>query len=138
MQKQLQQLIEWHKAFGVPFRTEPDPFDDSDEQIKVIKLRWRIMKEELDEWYSSALYNQDIDKRGKELADLLYTVYGTIITEGLQNIIEQIFDAVHISNMSKLDDNGKPVKRADGKVLKGKNYKEPDLSFLTTGKPFTL
>jgi predicted HAD superfamily Cof-like phosphohydrolase len=132
MQKQLQQLIEWHQKFDVPYRTEPDPFDDSEEQEKNILVRKRIMIEEINEWYESAQFNDDIDKRAKELADILYTVYGTIISEGLQDVIERVFDAVHESNMSKLDENGKPVKRADGKVLKGSRYKEPDLSFLFT------
>lgn len=130
MNKQLQQLIEWHQKFEVPYRTEPDPFDDSEEQKKTILLRKRIMIEEVNEWYESAQFNDDIDKRAKELADILYIVFSTIITEGLQDGIERVFDEVHKSNMSKLDENGKPVKRADGKVLKSKLYKEPDLSFL--------
>ncbi len=131
MQKQLQQLIEWHTKFGVPYRTEPCPFDDSDENMSLLRLRARVMEEEVKEWKEAALCNDDIDDRAKELADILYTVFGTIITEGLQDVIEKVFDEVHKSNLSKLDDNGKPVKRADGKVLKGPNYKEPDLSFLT-------
>jgi predicted HAD superfamily Cof-like phosphohydrolase len=130
MQKQLQQLIEWHKAFDVPYREEPDPFDDSDEVTAIYRLRARIMKEEVKEWETEAIYNSDIDIRAKELADILYTVFGTIITEGLQNSIERVFDEVHKSNMSKLGSDGKPVKRADGKVLKGDSYKEPDLSWL--------
>jgi predicted HAD superfamily Cof-like phosphohydrolase len=131
MQKQLQQLIEWHTKFEVPYRTEPDPFDDSDETMATLRLCARLMKEEVGEWAEAANYNYDIDKRAKELADILYVVFGTIITEGLQNDIERVFDEVHKSNMSKLDDNGKPVKRVDGKVLKSDNYREPDLSFLT-------
>jgi predicted HAD superfamily Cof-like phosphohydrolase len=132
MQKQLQQLIEWHTKFEVPYRTEPDPFDDSDENMRVLRLRARIMREEVNEWETEAIYNSDIDKRAKELADILYTVFGTIITEGLQDKIELVFDAVHESNLSKLGADGKPIKRVDGKVLKGENYKEPDLSFLFT------
>lgn len=130
MEKQIKQLIEWHTKFNVPFRVEPDPFDDSDENIAILRLRARIMKEEVKEWEEEAIYNSPIDKRAKELADILYTVFGTIITEGLQDKIEQVFDAVHQSNMSKLGNDGKPVMRADGKVMKGENYKEPDLSFL--------
>lgn len=130
MQKQLNQLIEWHKKFEVPYKTKPDPFDDSDEETALIKLRARIMKEEISEWHDSALYNEDVDKRAKELADILYTVFGTIITEGLQDQIERVFDEVHKSNMSKLGADGKPIKRPDGKVLKGPNYQEPDLSFI--------
>ena len=59
-----------------------------------------------------------------------HIIYGTIITEGLQDVIEQVFDEVHISNMSKLGDDGKPVRREDGKVIKGENYKAPDLKWL--------
>lgn len=134
MKKQLNQLIEWHTKFEVPFRTKPDPFDDSDENLLLLRLRSRIMIEEVKEWQSAAIYNLDIDKRAKELADILYTVFGTIITEGLQGVIEEVFDLIHESNMSKLDENGKPIKRADGKVLKGNNYKEPDLSYLNSLK----
>lgn len=130
MQKQLNQLIEWHTKFEVPFKTTRDPFDDSDEAIALSRMRARLMKEEVKEWEESAIYNDDVDKRAKELADILYTVFGTIITEGLQDVIERVFDEVHESNMSKLGSDGKPVKRADGKVLKGENYKEPDLSWL--------
>lgn len=134
MKKQLQQLIEWHEKFQVPYKIVPAPFldalnDDVDER-KLIKLRYNVMREELEEWYSSAKYNMPIEERAKELADILYTVFGTIITEGLQDVIEQVFDAVHESNMSKLGSDGKPIKRADGKVLKGPNYQEPDLTFL--------
>lgn len=129
MKKQIEMLIDWHKKYGVPYRTEPCPFDDSDENMTIIKLRGRIMMEEVKEWLSAATYNQDIDQRAKELADILYTVYGTIITEGLQDVIEKVFDAVHESNMTK-GTNGIPVKRADGKILKGEDYREPDLSFM--------
>ena len=129
MKKQIKQLIEWHTKYGVPIKTKPDPFDDSNEAMDLIKLRKRIMMEEVKEWEEAAIYNDDIDKRAKELADILYTVFGTIITEGLQDVIEKVFDAVHESNMTK-GTNGLPVKRADGKVLKGEDYMEPDLSFL--------
>lgn len=130
MQKQLQQLIEWHQKFEVPYKTDPDPFEDSDNEHELMRLRARIMQEEVKEWLGSALANEDIDKRAKELADILYTVFGTIITEGLQDHMEHVFDEVHKSNMSKLGLDGKPVKREDGKVLKGPNYFEPDLSWL--------
>ena len=114
----------------MPFRTKPDPFEDSDEEMALIRLRYRIMLEEIKEWKSAAINNCLASERAKELADILYTVFGTIITEGLQDQIEKAFDEVHKSNMSKLDDNGNPIKRADGKVMKGPNYEEPDLSFI--------
>lgn len=60
----------------------------------------------------------------KELADLLYVTFGTAVALGLP--IVEAFDEVHRSNMSKLVD-GKPVRREDGKVLKGENYTPPDI-----------
>ena len=78
------------------------------------------------------------DKRlqavAKELADIAYTLLGTIVSHGLQDEFEHIFDAVHESNMSKLDENGKPIYREDGKILKSSRYHEPDLSFLKNKK----
>ena len=67
----------------------------------------------------------DPKKLTKELADLLYVTIGTAVTFGLP--LEEVFYEVHRSNMSKLGDDGKPIYREDGKVLKGPNYKEPDL-----------
>jgi len=66
----------------------------------------------------------------KELADILYVVYGAAVTFGLP--LEEVFNRVHISNMSKLVD-GKPLKRDDGKVLKGPNYQPPKLDDLFNG-----
>lgn len=93
-------------------------------------LRFRLIKEELRE-VEVELFPFDgkinPEKLGKELADLLYVVYGCADALGLP--IDKIFEAVHVSNMSKLVD-GKPVKREDGKVLKGPNYTPPDLSWV--------
>ena len=61
------------------------------------------------------------------LGDLLYITFGTILRHGLQFKIEEVFDEIHRSNMSKLDENGKPIFREDGKVLKGTNYFRPDI-----------
>jgi len=71
-----------------------------------------------------------IDKAAftKELADLLYVTYGMAVTFGLP--IDEVFERVHRSNMSKLDDDGKPIYREDGKVLKGPNYEKPNLDDL--------
>lgn len=72
----------------------------------------------------------------KELADLLYVTYWLAARIGID--IDKAFHEVHKSNMSKLGDDGKPVKRADGKVLKGPNYKAPDLSHIVNSVPVTL
>lgn len=135
MRKQIEQLIEFHKAFNIPYLTEPCPYDDDEVTMQTHRLRKRLMADEVNEWAVEANYNAPIENRAKELADILYTVIGTIIHEGLQDHIEKVFDLVHESNMSKLGDDGKPVLRVDGKVLKGPNYKEPDLSLLKLYNP---
>jgi predicted HAD superfamily Cof-like phosphohydrolase len=66
----------------------------------------------------------------KEGADLLYVLLGTFVSLGLGDQLIEAFERVHISNMSKLDENGKPIYREDGKVLKGPNYKSPNLEDL--------
>ena len=61
------------------------------------------------------------------LGDQLYILCGTILKHGLQHKIEEVFDEIHRSNMSKLDEQGKPIFREDGKVLKGNDYFKPDI-----------
>ena len=65
----------------------------------------------------------------KELADLVYVCYQ--YAENMGWFLDEALNRVHESNMSKLDEDGKPIYREDGKVLKGPNYKPPDLSDLT-------
>ena len=65
----------------------------------------------------------------KELADLVYVCYQ--YAENMGWLLDEALNRVHISNMSKLGEDGKPIYREDGKVLKGPNYKPPDLSDLT-------
>lgn len=64
----------------------------------------------------------------KELADLLYVVYGTGAAVGID--MDKVYDEVHCSNMSKLGADGEVIRREDGKVLKGPNYAPPDLSWI--------
>lgn len=96
-----------------------------------MELRIKLMKEELGEvieaWYSEIhdKYEEDVVK---ELCDLLYVTYGTLIFLGVD--ADEAFKRVHASNMSKLDDYGNPIRRIDGKVLKGPNYFEPYLGDL--------
>ena len=62
------------------------------------------------------------------LGDMMYILCGTIIEHGLQHIIEEVFDEIQRSNMSKLGEDGQPIYREDGKVMKGPNYFKPDFS----------
>lgn len=95
------------------------------------ELRMSLMKEELKEVEQA--WNEEVaegyeEAVVKELVDLLYVTYGTLVFLGVD--ADEAFRRVHESNMSKVGDDGRPVYRADGKVLKGPNYKAPDLSDL--------
>ncbi len=90
------------------------------------KMRFNLMKEENEE-YLEACESENIVGIADALGDQLYVLLGTIHAHGLNTLIEDIFDEIHDSNMSKLDENGEPIFREDGKVLKGKNYRRPDI-----------
>jgi len=84
------------------------------------------MSEENDE-YLEAAKNNDLVEVADALGDMLYILCGTIIEHGMQNKIEEVFDEIQKSNMSKLDLDGNPIYREDGKVLKGPNYFKPNI-----------
>lgn len=87
-------------------------------------LRFNLLREE----YEEVLDANTPAKLLKELADTAYVVYGFAATFGWD--LDEAFRRVHASNMSKLGPDGKPIYREDGKVLKGENYQEPDLTDL--------
>ena len=89
-------------------------------------LRYNLLKEENEE-YLEACKRGDLVEIADALGDLLYITYGTILKHGLQDKMEEVFDEIHRSNMSKLDENGKPIFREDGKVLKSALYFRPDI-----------
>ena len=93
---------------------------------KECQLRYDLGKEELDE-YLEACQNNDLKEVADSLGDQLYILCGTILKHGLQYKIYDVIEEIHRSNMSKLDENGEPIFRADGKVLKSSNYFKPDL-----------
>lgn len=127
MQRQIQQLIEFHKAFGLEIQYDPKGWDGSEERWeKVIDLRKKLILEESQEVATEMDYDMDPYSFAKELADLIYVTIGAVISFGLQDKFEAVFDEVHRSNMSKLVD-GKPLLREDGKVLKGPNYTKADI-----------
>lgn len=94
-------------------------------------LRWKLIQEELKEVEDELFAHRESHSKArlaKELADLLYVVYGC--ADALDIPIDLVFHDVHRSNMSKLDASGRPVRREDGKVMKGPNYAPPDLSWV--------
>jgi predicted HAD superfamily Cof-like phosphohydrolase len=91
-----------------------------------INLRFNLMAEENEE-YLEAAKNNDLIEVADALGDMLYILCGTIIEHGMQDKIEEVFDEIQKSNLSKLGENGKPIYREDGKVMKGPNYFKPDI-----------
>ncbi len=89
-------------------------------------LRHRLMQEENDE-YLDACRKGDIIEIADALGDQLYILCGTILRHGLQHKIEEVFLEIQRSNMSKLDANGQPIFREDGKVMKSELYTRPDI-----------
>ena len=91
---------------------------------KIIQLRYDLIKEELDE-LSVAINDKDIVEVADALTDLLYVVYGAGHAFGID--LDKCFAEVQRSNLSKLDNNGKPIYNESGKVMKGPNYSKPNL-----------
>lgn len=134
MKKQIEQLNEFHKAF-----------EDDNEQVptlpdaRLAQLRYKLLKEENEEFLQACQDGNKVEILDA-LADVLYVAFGTVHKMGMNHIIEEAFDRVQASNMSKLDVTGKPivngkngVYEADkpvGKILKSVNYKRVDLTDL--------
>jgi len=120
-------VAEWHRAFNVPILDKPT-FPDE----KRIDLRIDLIQEEVGELFG-AIHNRDIVEVADALADLLYVTYGMALEFGIP--IDEVFEEVQSSNMSKLGEDGKPIYRKDGKVLKGSNFRPPEIEgILALGK----
>lgn len=89
-------------------------------------LRFNLMDEENKEYFEAANAN-DLVEVADALGDMLYILCGTILEHGMQYKIEEVFEEIQRSNMSKLGADGKPIYREDGKVLKGPNYFKPNI-----------
>ena len=122
MQKQLDAVAAFHNAFGVGIANTP--VGNISKEIN--ELRHKLMAEENNEYLEAANTN-DLVEVADALGDMLYILCGTILSHGMQHIIEEVFDEIQDSNMSKLGADGKPIYREDGKVMKGPNYRRPNL-----------
>jgi predicted HAD superfamily Cof-like phosphohydrolase len=122
MKKRIAAVYAFHKAFKI--HTQDTPTVTISEERK--KLRFELMKEENEE-YLEAAKNNDLVEVADALGDMLYILCGTIIEHGMQDKIEEVFNEIQRSNMSKLGEDGKPIYREDGKVLKGPNYFKPNI-----------
>ena len=108
------------KTFGQEVKNEP-----SFSTNKINSLRYELIKEELDE-LKTAMENKDLLEVADALTDILYVTYGAGHAFGIN--LDDCFDEVQKSNMSKLDDKGNPIYNESGKVMKGPKYFKPDLN----------
>ena len=126
MNKQLDLVTEFHRTYklniGNKISAQINAKVNGDKDL----LRYELMKEENDE-YREAILEDDVVSVADALGDMLYILCGTIIEHGMQNIIEEVFEEIHRSNMSKLDKDGNPIYREDGKVMKGPDYFKPNI-----------
>ena len=122
MKNKIAAVSEFHTAFKLNMNNKPIASIGEDRK----KLRFELMKEENEE-YLEAAQNNDLVEVADALGDMLYILCGTIIEHGMQDKIEEVFNEIQRSNMSKLGEDGKPIYREDGKVLKGPNYLKPNI-----------
>lgn len=119
--EKIKSVEEFHNVFQIGNANEMKLIDEKD-----YTLRYNLIKEENDE-YLEACENGDIVEIADALGDQLYILFGTILKHGLQHKIEEVYDEIHRSNMSKLDEKGQPIFREDGKILKSDLYFRPDI-----------
>jgi predicted HAD superfamily Cof-like phosphohydrolase len=132
LKSNFEKVQEFHRAFGHP---GPDKLIENP-SLELIALRIRLIREEwveLLQEFESQPY--DMAKVSKEMADLLYVIYGAADVFGIP--IDRVFEEVHDSNMSKLGADGKPVYREDGKFMKGPNYRPADIRKVLYGEQGT-
>ncbi|MCB0480369.1 MAG: nucleoside triphosphate pyrophosphohydrolase family protein [Flavobacteriales bacterium] len=123
VEKAIDYVKKFHVAFGVPVNDEPTVEVDE----KLIELRYNLMSEENAE-YLHAAKNGDLIEVADALGDMLYILCGTIITHGMQHKIVEVYSEIQRSNMSKLDKDGNPIYREDGKVMKSELYFKPKIA----------
>jgi predicted HAD superfamily Cof-like phosphohydrolase len=119
----LEQVREFHETYGLPVKDAPDLSDPQTNELRI-----NLLAEELDE-LKEALAEGDVVEVLDALIDLQYVLDGAFLSFGLHDVKEAAFNEVHRSNMSKLGEDGKPIRReGDGKVMKGPNYFKPDIA----------
>ncbi len=129
MKRKISAVQEFHTAFELGYRETPKANLGAAKN----RLRFNLMDEENKE-YLEAADNDDLIEVADALGDMLYILCGTIIEHGMQHKIEEVFEEIQRSNMSKLGADGKPIYREDGKVLKGPNYFKPNIGEIVSRK----
>lgn len=129
MKEKINAVKQFHTAYKLGYSETPLASLKDNKNM----LRYKLMREENEE-YLEAANNGDLVEVADALGDMLYILCGTIIEHGLQDKIDEVFEEIQKSNMSKLDENGEPIYRKDGKVLKGPNYFKPDIATILNKK----
>ncbi len=130
MNDQLKKVNEFNTVFKVGDAPVSPTLLTQKEQL----LRYNLMVEENRE-YLDACKDGDLVEISDALGDQLYILLGSILRHGMQHKIIDVFNEIHASNMSKLDSNGNPIFREDGKILKGENYVKPNLKQFIDEQP---
>ena len=115
-------VAEFHDAFQIGNHLHPTALS-TEEQV----LRYSLMREENEE-YLEAAQQGNLVEIADALGDQLYILLGTALRHGIMDKMEAVFLEIHRSNMSKLDSDGNPIFREDGKVLKSEHYFRPDIA----------
>ncbi len=127
MKTEIEMVKAFQKAYG-------HPVPDSPKYLPVSRclMRHSLIAEEVNELLAATI-NKDLVEVADAIADCFYILMGTAIEFGIADKMEAVFHEVHRSNMSKLDEEGMPIYREDGKVLKGPNYSKPELTPIIFG-----
>ena len=129
MEKQIKHVEAFYKAFDMPL---PETMRYLYKERAL--LRHKLIQEEVGELLEASISSQGtLVDVADAITDCFYILIGTALEYGIADKLPALFDEVHSSNMSKLDENGKPIYREDGKVMKGPGYKKPNLKDIIYG-----
>ena len=117
----IQRVQDFHAAFGIEENLEFGTIDPT-----TAGLRYKLLQEENSEYLNAVAAGDEVEI-ADALTDMLYILLGTMAIHGFKDLAVGCFKEVHRSNMSKLDENGKPIYREDGKILKSARYEAPNL-----------
>lgn len=120
------QVADFHRSYDLPLRATATADIGADQ----VALRLALIEEEVGE-LADAAARGDLIGIADALGDIVYVAYGTAHVYGID--LDAVLSAIHVSNMTKLGADGRPLRRADGKILKGPHYRPPDIATVLAG-----
>lgn len=121
MESQFNKVKEWCEATDITVSEKPTTIHEDR-----YRLRFNLMAEENVEYLEACAAGDEVEI-ADAIGDMLYILLGTALEHGMQDYLKKIFTEIHNSNMSKMGKDGKPIRREDGKILKGPNYFRPNI-----------